>query len=75
MTPDAWSALRSKTNARIALGRSGGSLPTGEWLKFGFAHARARDAVQVPFNSEWVRSELSRAVSAPCGIETVIVTT
>ena len=53
-----WEALRQFTAARIALGRTGASLPTDEVLRFGMAHAQARDAVHQPFNSDELEPEL-----------------
>lgn len=67
-THDAWDLLRQFTDARIALGRSGASLPTREVLKFGLAHAQARDAIHQPFDSEPLRGELEAL-----GLETLTV--
>ena len=58
---DPWSALRRHTAARIAIGRSGNSLPTREVLAFGLAHAQARDAVHLPLDVPALRSKLESA--------------
>lgn len=58
---DPWASLRSMTPARIALGRSGGSLPTVELLQFQHDHALAREAVWRPFDPVSLERELLSA--------------
>lgn len=50
---DPWAWLAARTPARIAIGRTGASLPTREVLSFALAHARARDAVHA--RVDWPR--------------------
>lgn len=52
--------LAKLTPARVALGRSGASLPTREVLRFGMAHAQARDAVHAPFDADDVANRLAQ---------------
>jgi len=54
-----WLELRRLTPARIALGRTGTSLPTRAQLDFQFAHAQARDAVHLPFDHAGLSAQLS----------------
>jgi ethanolamine ammonia-lyase small subunit len=53
-----WLELRRLTPARIALGRTGTSLPTRAQLDFQFAHAQARDAVHLAFDHGEISSQL-----------------
>jgi ethanolamine ammonia-lyase small subunit len=54
-----WQQLRRYTDARIALGRVGDSLPTKAHLEFQLAHAKARDAVHLPLDFGLLKYELA----------------
>src|SRR6266850_1833029 len=67
---DKWQELSRYTNARIALGHSGGSLRTETVLELRLAHARARDAVWKNFEADKLQRELQAAGFDTCRLTT-----
>jgi ethanolamine ammonia-lyase small subunit len=59
-TVDIWDNLKKFTDARIALGRTGASLPTKKHLEFQLDHARARDSVNSRIDFSEIKLELNR---------------
>jgi ethanolamine ammonia-lyase small subunit len=57
--------MRAMTPARVALGRTGVSLPTHDLLDFQRAHAQARDAVHTQLNGTALAADLSAITNMP----------
>jgi ethanolamine ammonia-lyase small subunit len=57
---DPWEHLKTFSNARIALGNVGGSLPLREVLDFRLAHANAKDAVYSQLEILSLKQELGK---------------
>ncbi|GAB3796893.1 ethanolamine ammonia-lyase subunit EutC [Spirosoma humi] len=61
LEPDEWQPLKAYTRARIALGKTGVSVPLNESLQFRLAHAHAKDAVYSQLDLADLRASLGDA--------------
>ena len=66
--PDPWAALKAFTAARIALGRTGTSVPLREALAFKLAHAHARDAVYSVLETDRLWAGLTALALSVCHV-------
>ena len=66
---DEWDALKAYTDARIALGKTGISIPLRESLRFRLAHAHAKDAVYSQLNIANLENELAPAGLPICTVQ------
>lgn len=64
--------FRRYTQARIGLGTAGHGLPTKAWLEFAYHHARAVDAITMPWDIEQQKKELLKKDITSCELKTQI---
>ncbi|MCY3239390.1 ethanolamine ammonia-lyase subunit EutC, partial [Acinetobacter baumannii] len=57
---DQWEKLKQFTDARIALGRAGCSIPTRALLEFQLSHAQAKDAVYQEMDVSYLSEQLAQ---------------
>jgi ethanolamine ammonia-lyase small subunit len=73
-TSAGWAAIRELTPARIGIGTAGGSIPTAAHLAFRADHARARDAVDRPFDGDALVQSLRVAGRASIALRSAATT-
>jgi ethanolamine ammonia-lyase small subunit len=74
LPPDPWEGLKAFTAARIALGRTGTSVPLREALAFKLAHAHARDAVYSGLEIDRLVAEIAALPMPVCQVSSCAAT-